>query len=192
MTTDQVLHIAWDGPHTWPSLRQPSPLSYLSGVYLWTLENNEGYVVYGCGLTRRSIRERLGEHRRQYLSGKYALYDLEAARNGIRHELWHGLWAGYDSDERKAEFVRRADELRSLAEIQMSVTRIFVANISDVRLQHRIEAGVMNALYSAPKPYCDLPDVGMFLSSRFVDEPVIRVISRASVPFCNFPEQIEV
>lgn len=161
----------WSGPHDWPEVRQKSSLDNLSSVYMWSVEGGKVFVVYGFGITKRPVRKRVSEHRRTTLRGKYTLLNLDAMKQGIGKEIWHGLWAGYDSDDRKAEFARRKDELQEGARQQMAAWKIFVAEVSDVRIQQRMEAALMGALYAAPKPYCDLPDKGMSLAPRRENEP---------------------
>jgi hypothetical protein len=186
------LDVFWGGPHDWPEVRQKSQLDDLSGVYMLSVEGEDGFVVYGFGITSRSVSKRFSEHRRATLRGEYTLLDINAMRQGIRTEIWHGLWAGHDSDERKAEFQRRKKELQETGRQQMAAFKIFVAEVSDVRLQHRMEAGFMDALYATPEPYCDLPDKGMFLVRRREDEPLITTINRSDHHFCNLPERVEV
>ena len=188
----QHLDVFWSGPHDWPEVRQNSPLDDLSGVYMWTIESGEGFVVYCFGVTKRSISKRVCEHRRELLRGKYTLFDLDAMKQGIRKEIWHGLWAGHDSDERKAEFTMRKVELQEVARQQMAAFKIFVAEVPDVRIQHRMEAALMGALYAAPKPFCDLPDKGMHLVPRRENESPITITNRSDRCFCNLPETVEV
>ena len=118
--------------------------------------------------------------------------DLDAMRQGIRKEIWHGLWAGHDSDERKAEFARREEELQEVATQQVAATKIFVAEVSDVRIQHRMEAALMAALYNAPEPYCGLPDRGMHLVPRYENEPPITIRNESNHRFVNLPKTIEI
>lgn len=188
----QNMNIFWNGPHDWPKLRQKSPLDDISGVYMKTVVNSEGYVVYGFGVTTRSVRTRLGEHRRKMLRGMYTLFDLDEMKLGIRTEIWHGMWAGHDSDERKAEFASREEELQDVAREHMAAFKIFAAEVPDVRIQHRMEAALMAALYAAPKPFCDLPDKNVHLVPRRDDESPITISNVADHSFCNLPKTVEI
>ncbi|MCH2118997.1 MAG: hypothetical protein MK161_14995 [Pirellulales bacterium] len=188
----QRLKISWNGPFDWPQARQRSPLKGLCGVYMQTVKNDTGYVVYGVGITKRPVSQRFGEHRRAILKGKYTLLDLDAMRQGIRQEIWHGLWAGHDSDERKAEFAKREEELKDVARQQMAACKIFVAEVSDVRIQHRMEAALMATLYDAPEPYCGLPDRGMHLVPRHDNELPITITNESHPLFVNLPEKVEI
>lgn len=186
------MEVACNGPFLWPKPRENSPLRGLSGVYLMTVEGTGGFMVYGCGLTKRPVAQRLSEHRRAMLSGRYTLFNIDAMRRGIRSELWHGMWAGYNSPDRQQEFLRRETELRECAQNQMDAFRIFVLEIGGVRLQHRAEAAVMRELYAAPKPYCDLPDRGMHLVPRRKEEDSISIVLATTRNFLNLQHSFDI
>ena len=186
------LDIEWKGPFDWPEPREDSPLRKMQGVYMWTTEGPSGYVIYLMGVTRRAIGKRLSEHRRSFLQGKYTILDVSAWRKGTRKEIWHGMWAGHNSTERKAEFKRQKIELQEHARAHMRGTAIFVAEVTENRLQHRIEASYMQALYEAEKPYCNLPDRGMSLAPRRKSETPIVVTNHCNCPFVNLPKMVEI
>jgi len=163
----------------------------MKGVYLWTVESIGGYVVSGCGITSRSIRKRVVEHRRAYLQGKYTLLDIDSMRRGVRKEIWHGMWAGHNSEERKAEFIQRDSELQEVAREQMAAFRIFVAEVSEARIPERIESAIMQTLYAAPEPYCDLPDRGTLEMPRRDNEERLLFINRSESHFINLAELME-
>jgi hypothetical protein len=183
--------ILWRGPYEWPELRVKSRLDTMEGIYMWTVESKGGYVASGCGITRRSIRERVMEHRRAYLQGMYTLLDIDSMRLGIRKEIWHGMWAGYNTEESKAEFLRRKSELQNVAREQMAATRIFVAEESDQRIQERVESAIMQTLYAAPEPYCDLPDRGTLEMPRRDNEERLLFINRSEPHFINLAETMK-
>jgi len=182
--------IFWNGPHDFPQLRCPSPLDEISGVYMWTVLGPSGYVCSGCGITERPIRKRMLEHRRGYLSGAYTMLDINEMRKGNRKEIWHGMWAGYDSPERKAEFLERKDELQAVAEDQMDSLQIFVAEEQDKRIQERVEAAIVSTLYEAKPPYCDLPDRGTLRMPRREDEQPLVFINQSNHHFVNLADRM--
>ena len=188
----QQMDIHWKGPFDWPLPRQDSPLRRMLGVYMTAAEGTTGYVVSGIGLTKRAVSKRFGEHRREFLKGKYTILDVNAWKKGIREEIWHGMWSGYDSSERKAEFKRRETELQEHARTHMQGTSIFVAEVEDNRLQHRIEASYIEVLYTAPKPYCDLPDRGTHRKPRQTGEVPIVVTNHSDCLFVNLPATVEI
>lgn len=183
--------IEWKGPYEWPELRVKSPLDTMQGIYMWTVESTDGYVVSGCGITRRSIRKRVMEHRRAYLQGMYTLLDIDSMRLGVRKEIWHGMWAGHNTEESKAEFSKRKSELQDVAREQMAAFRIFVAEEPDQRIQERIEAAVVQTLYEATEPYCDLPDRGTLRMPRRDNEKRLLFINRSDQHLVNLAEIME-
>jgi|TARA_B100001094_G_scaffold319988_2_gene365547 hypothetical protein len=144
--TAEEYRIFWNGPHNYPKLRQISSLDNISGVYMWTVLGQSGYVCSGCGITKRTIRKRALEHRLGYLRGAYTMFDIDEMRKGNRKEIWHGMWAGFDSPERKAEFPDRKDELQAVAQQQMDSLQIFVVPEQDQRIKERIEAAVVSTI----------------------------------------------
>ena len=123
-----IIELDWEGPFAWPSFETESalpPLPSMSGIYLQTFGYNDGYLIYGAGLTRRRFCARLQEHTRKYLSGDYTVLDPAAASLGLRQEVWHG-W-GYARAHR-AEFVNRKDEIHRAVRNQLSCFRIFVTD----------------------------------------------------------------
>ena len=74
------------------------------------------------------------------------MFDIDEMRKGNRKEFWHGMWAGFDSPERKAEFPDRKDELQAVAQQQMDSLQIFVVPEQDQRIKERIEAAVVSTI----------------------------------------------
>ncbi|MEZ6088509.1 MAG: hypothetical protein R3C05_10880 [Pirellulaceae bacterium] len=61
--------------------------------------------------------------------------------------------------DKEAEYECRRKELEAIAHDQMAACRIFAAELTTERRQlKRLEASIMDQLYNAPKPFCDIPD----------------------------------
>ena len=173
------IEISWTGPHTWPTPTSPLPDS--PGVYLWTFPYDAGFIIYAAGITRRPLTKRFREHTRSYLNGTYTLFDVADLTRGIRTERWHGFWSKKRLPEKEAEYDLRRDELEAIAREQMATCRIFAAEFTtERRLLERLEASIMDQLYNAPKPFCDIPDRGMMLAPRWKSEAPIVIISQTS------------
>jgi hypothetical protein len=127
------------------------------------------------------MKERFREHRRAYLDGVYTLFDLDALRRGIRSEVWHGFWMRKRNPEKQQEYDRRRLELNAAAQAQLATFRILVADVDPLpRLLERLEAGIMNCLYTQAPPLSEIPDRGMMLAPRWTTEAplTIRAIPR--------------
>jgi hypothetical protein len=196
-----MLELRWEGPFGWPGLAPAgrvisladSPVATCSGVYLWTVEYLNGFLIYAAGITRRPFVKRFREHTRAYRAGIYTLFDVASLQRGVRKELWHGFWMKKRAAEKQSEYDRRREELRAAAELQLSNYRVFVAPLGpEPRLLERIEASIMNALYSAPAPASDIPDRGMALAPRWSSEQPITVRNATGSLLHALPEEFEV
>ncbi|MBL0171905.1 MAG: hypothetical protein IPP90_14515 [Gemmatimonadaceae bacterium] len=170
----------WEGPFAWPNTESILPgAPSTPGVYLWTFEYADGFLLYGAGITRRPVSTRLREHTRGYLNGVYTILDVDALRDGKRVEHWHGFWTKARPRERVAEYEVRRLELEAAARRQLSSFRIFVVDVGTApRILERFEAAVMQFLYAQPNPLCDIPDRGMMLAPRHaIEEPIEVVLS---------------
>ena len=183
----------WLGPFSWPGFETENGLDCLpsiSGVYLHTFDFSDGYIIYAAGLTRRAMAKRFKEHTRSYLNGDYNILDPVAANQGVRKQIWHG-WK-YARNNRD-EFIEKKQELQIAAMKQLSGFRIFVSNIDfGKRILERTEASIMHYIYRQASPFCDLPDKGMMLSSRWKDEEPISIRNEMPAKIYPLPEFIEI
>ena len=179
----------WEGPFAWPKTESALPyVPETPGVYLWTFEYSDGFVLYGAGITRRSVAARMKEHTKNYLNGVYTILDVDALKQGVRHEIWHGFWYRPRAAERTSDYEARRAELTESARTQLSSFRIFVANVGTApRVLERLEAGIMQFLYAQPKPLCDIPDKGMMLARRHASEEPIEVLLSCSHTLHGLP-----
>ena len=187
------MHLVWEGPFAWPGfegLTSLPPLPNAPGVYIQTCDYTGGYLVLGCGVTRRPVAKRLREHTRKFLKGEITVLDIPAAQAGIRREIWHG-WG--EARRRRDEFESRKSEIQEAARQHLAGIRIFLADPSggqkDSRLRERFEAALMDDLYKHPPPICDLPDRGTLQLRRRPGEiPILVNNSAASHLYGLSPE----
>ena len=86
------IDIEWRGPYAWPKAKCGLPRApALPGAYLLTVEYRNGDLIYGAGITRRTVSRRLVEHTRHYENGVYTALDIEAMHAGVRSEVWRGF-----------------------------------------------------------------------------------------------------
>ena len=187
-----IIDVFWMGPFAWPGYEDVAslpPIPMHPGVYLQTFEYEDGFLIYGAGLTRRNIPTRLKEHTRKYLSGDYTVLDLVAIRNGKRKEIWHG-WGW--TPEKKQAFESRKSEILKGVRNQLAGFRIFVTDIGTApRILERLEAAIMNNLYEQPTPYCDIPDRGMQLAARWDSESILIARVTCSETLHGLPKDLQ-
>jgi hypothetical protein len=108
-----------------------------------------------------------------------------------RREIWHGSdWKSGGGREPEL------DEIPMIADAghrMMAGLRLFVAETpDDRRLRQRIEATVMLGLYDTASPLCDLPDRGMHLRPRRLDEVPITVTNVCTNRIYGLPETMRI
>jgi hypothetical protein len=188
-----TIRIFWSGPHAWPgfeSQNRLSPLPKHSGVYLLTFPNQDGFLIYVAGLTRRPFHQRFAQHTREYLRGAYNVLDPVQAQNDLRSEIWHG-W-GYWRAHRD-EFAARQSEIQAAAKRQLAAFCVFAADVeSQGRAPERVEAAIMGCLYAAPPPLCDIPDRNMFLAPRLSSEEPITILNSCASKLLGLPERLPI
>jgi hypothetical protein len=187
------MEIDFTGPYSWPKFETQTGLPLVPkhpGIYLWSVDYRYGYLIYGAGITRRTIPKRCYEHTLKFMSGDYNVLDMEAMRQGIRKQVWQG-W-GWNPEKREVFEKRKSDILDAVDE-QLAGFRIFIADIgTEPRILERLEAAIMNRLYSQPSPLRDIPDEGMFLAPRWdSEEPIIATIT-CEATLHGLPEHLEI
>lgn len=154
----------WKGPFAWPGYEKENglnPIPDVGGVYLWTFEYGDGYLLYLAGMTK-STQKRFDDHSRSFRTGG-DVYNLDPkkASEGVRVELWPWQFSKNKSDFEKNKHLYLED-----VKNQLSAMRIFVAEIPDNSEQHlrkRIEGSLMRSLYGSKESWAKLADRGMKL-----------------------------
>lgn len=200
MEATTQLEIRWQGPFAWPDVApegkivplDKSEVAASSGIYLWSVEYRDGYLIYATGVTQRPFRKRFREHTVAYRSGVYTVFDITFLKQGIRNEVWPGFWFGKRTPEMQCEYEQRFEEIQMALQQLLSNYRIFVASVAPVpRTLARLEAAIMNALYAATGAAGEVPDRGMALAPRWPNEPPIRVRSISPVLMHGLPTEFD-
>ena len=104
------------------------------------------------------------------------------------------MWQGWGWNPEKREvFEKRKSDILDAVDEQLAGFRIFIADIgTEPRILERLEAAIMNRLYSQPSPLRDIPDEGMFLAPRWdSEEPIIATIT-CEATLHGLPEHLEI
>lgn len=188
--------LTWSGPHAWPGYgNADSEVPAGGGVYLTTFAHEDGFILRSAGVST-AIRRRLRQHEYEFLMGRYTVLDPEAARQGVRRELWHG-WSYARSHPEQRDL--HLPQIQQWARAEMAACRLFVGqrlhgdeHDMDARLRERIEFAIIHAAYASRQPWGDLVDGGMHLSGRFTDEMPIRLLNQCSVRLYGLPPEMEI
>lgn len=183
----EVREIEWQGPFSWTGYETKNSLDKMpdtEGIYLWTFQYKDGYLVYCAGVTK-STQKRFRQHTLEYKSGNYTVFNVNEAEKGKRVEIWHG-WS-YARTHRE-EFTERKEEILNAVEEQLKSFRVFIAQVSDKRERTRFEAAIMHNIYDSKEHWAELADRGMALSKRKKDEAPIVIKNRSNVKLYGLPE----
>ncbi|MFD2524353.1 hypothetical protein ACFSQD_00910 [Flavihumibacter stibioxidans] len=187
----EVREIEWQGPFAWTGYEAKNGLDKMpdtEGIYLWTFQYKDGYLVYCAGITK-STQKRFRQHTLEYKSGNYTVFNVGEAVKGKRVEIWHG-WS-YARTHRE-EFTARKEEILNAVEEQLKSFRVFVAQVSDKRERTRFEAAIMHNIYNSKEHWAGLADRGMALSKRKKDEVPIVIKNRSNVKLYGLPEIFDI
>lgn len=183
--------LVWQGPFSWigyEQINESKPIPDIAGVYLFTFEYLDGYILRSVGVTN-SMKRRLAQHTREYKKGNYTLLDVESAKTGLRKELWHG-WQY--AKEHQDTFLENKDIILEFVEKELISYRLFISEIADRRKRERIEAALLINAYSSKEPWHDLIDGGMALRGRYNYEIPIEVKNVCSHQLYGLPGTIEI
>lgn len=181
----------WLGPLAWPKYedicRLPA-VPNIEGVYLFTFEFSDGFVLYSVGISK-SIISRLKQHSSSYKRGSYNVLNVDHAMKGKREEVWHG-WS-YARENQK-EFKENKAKILKAVDDQLKSFRVFVAEVKDARKRERIEAALMYQIYQSKEPWSELADRGMFLKGRYNSEMPISLENLSTEVIYGLPRSIEI
>jgi hypothetical protein len=187
----EVREIEWQGPFSWIGYENQNGLDKIpdiDGIYLWTFQHKQGYLVYCAGITK-STKKRFRQHTLEYKSGNYTVINVTEAEKGKRVEIWHG-WS-YARTHRE-EFKERMEEILSAVERQLTSFRVFIAQMSNKRERARLEAAIMHQIYASKEPWAELADKGMALSKRRKEEIPIIIKNISEVKIYGLPKILEI
>jgi hypothetical protein len=189
ITSEQV---TWQGPYAfakYEKFNEFAKLENIPGVYMFTFDYEDGVILYGLGVSKM-VRKRILAHGRNYRYGQYNVLDVNAAKQGVRKEIWHG-WSY--AKNHKQEYLDNEFEIKKAVEHQLISTKVFIAPISDERKRYRMETAIMQNIYSGKELWCDLPDRGSnLIHGRRTSEIPIAVENITPVKIYGLPEQLEI
>jgi hypothetical protein len=144
----------FQGPFRWhgsPDLFSQE-IAKQKGIYLWTVEQPHGHLVYYVGETSTSFKNRFENHLKSYLSGEYGIPDANDFLQGkSKTWVWPAKWRV--PDKWPAEFIQRISEIMPKLVELLGVMKIFVAPLLvETHVRQRIESTLAAYLKKQPEP----------------------------------------
>lgn len=190
-----ALSLSFAGPFSW--LGAPDAPCVLDagagqgkGIYLWTVPQQSGHLVYYVGETGRRFSDRLLEHYKGHAAAMYHVYEPQAFSRGEKIALWPGR---YGVPERKTA-VECIASYKSLCGPIGELTRMlrfFLAPLeSDRRLRHWVEAAISQALFDVPGLIGGFQDKGIRYQPRRSGEAPVECSVTSQVPLLGLPGRL--
>ena len=163
-----------------------------AGIYLWTVQLEDGELVYYVGKTNRSFSQRMREHFKEHLAGFYHVYSPTEFKRGEKIPLWDGMHLRYKSPKLPSlaeKYLTISGQIIELAKIY----RFFIAPVkAEKRILERIEFALAKHLYKQPGIIGEFQIRGLNYRSRLVTEhPGITLFSSSS-KILGLPESLEI
>ena len=95
------------------------------GIYIWTVQLNNKFLIHYVGMTNKSIGNRLHEHIQKILSGVYSIHDPNRMLQGELNTIWSGLGWGKESWKRAGEFLNNCDDLLPKAMNELKIYKLY-------------------------------------------------------------------
>jgi hypothetical protein len=193
MVDQPPLTLAFLGPYSWPGHAGApsifeSEAGGLRGIYLWTIEQPTGDLVYYVGETGRTFAVRMEEHYREHTAGFYTLNDPNAFRSGRRELGWAGKW--HPQFAGRVPCVQRWRDLAPVIDELTSTYRFFLAPLdAPSRVRQRIESALVLLLYAGEPQIADFQEVGMRVRPRWVNEEELVCRVETSAPLLGVPAE---
>jgi hypothetical protein len=162
------------------------------GVYLWTVEQGRGVLIYYIGRAK-SFGQRLSQHLDYYLSGKYEVDRATQFVIGKVEKLYEIKNDNKFGD--RTEFMERRNELRSEIDNMLAAFRIFLIPIEDTRLRCRLESQLITLMRPRLEDKVNKDNFFANLrceTGRLSGEESVHVLIGSSMNIIGLPREIEV
>jgi hypothetical protein len=193
MSAAASLHFS--GPFSWCS---PDPAisifeaaaTRMAGIYLWTVEMQDGHLIYYVGETGTEFRRRMRQHWCDQMAGLYPIYEPELFAVGQKRALWRGLY-GNDREAGLAAFAQRLPTLAAALTRFVGLMQFHLAPLTcEARFRRRIESALAQHLYRQPGLVGQFQDVGIRYVPRRAGEAPIDVHCGSTAVLLGLPASL--
>lgn len=159
-----------------------------TGVYIWAVPVEEGYMVTYVGITGRNFAKRMEEHLQSYLSGEYGTYKLEALKEGKAERIYPGTFR----DAEIEEFIENHEEIFTKLKQYLYNTEIFLIPLDgDKQFRENLESAIADKIRNSSKTG-DLPLSGSPKQDYEPNEQSETIKLNTDENFIGLPKKLEI
>ena len=156
-TLDDVVSLEFFGPFKLCGAKEKllfdQEVAQFAGVYLWTVQFRDGFLINYVGETGTSFYRRMKDHMIQCMGGNYRICDTEQLLEGRKTVLWNGMWRKGTRDLAPMFVDEKYVELAPRIRDYLRVLDILVAPFeTDRRTRRRIEGAIAFSLREQDDP----------------------------------------
>jgi len=187
--------VEWIGPFLFIGPKEQNlflrPEADRRGIYLWTVEGVEGYLVHYVGQTAQSFGVRFQQHIKDQLSGVYSIYDPSDLVEGKPTKRWEGMWWKAGAWKRTADFINNLMEHSKWNFELLKIYRIFLAPPEhESRILERIEAAIVDCLRSKEGVVASMQDPKIRYRWKLKKEASFKVRFVSPCSILGLPEEL--
>jgi len=173
------IHLQFSGPFILcgenGALLFKEAISQRAGIYLWSVNIDDGFLVDYVGETGQSFSQRMKDHMIQCLGGNYRIWEPLLFSRGKKELIWNGLWKKEVRDC-IPDFVDNYIELAPKIKEYLELIRVFVTPFeTTTRIRRRIEGAIALSIREQPSPVGTFIESDIRYNRRGVDEEPIEV-----------------
>lgn len=188
------LKIQFTGPYgllgNHESILFDDPIGKCSGIYIWTAQMNDAFVIEYIGITTVSFAKRSMEHIINTFGGNYRICDSDKMKKAQEEILWPGF---YRKKRAIAEFSEIYLDLAPSILNYLQTIKVFTATVGlERRVVERIEGALARYVWNQPQPASALLPKDVRYRKRKEDEEPIRVEIQCDREILGIPTEIEV
>jgi hypothetical protein len=193
---DRII-LDFKGPFLWHGVSEEvvffQEVADQPGIYLWCVEQQQGFLIYYVGETGGAFKDRFKSHTSSFFRGEYGIWSAGEFLQGKRVDVWPGRWRTTNKAGWPYEFIQRSPELIPKLIEFLGTIRIFLAPLEAEKLiRQKIESAVAAHLKNQSEPLGSFIDADIRHSGQSPKSRPLFVELNSPVPIQGLPATLNV